>query len=295
MAPGPPGGVTTKSVSSGRLTPPLKLTLNQHVAHPKRAHGLGGNAITLLALIIARCELRGFANRRVHFAFVQPRHHQKAHASQQRRDADKRMNDETDANKNDGPRRIERGRRHRARQHLPQGVEIARGLGKKDLILIKALQLAASAGREQGTNQWDGSYVQTTRNAAKAAYLEAGIRNPRKELSAMEVHDCFSITELVTMEDLGVSESGQAWKDVMNGVFDADGELPCQIDGGLKCFGHPIGASGLRMVYEHYLQLQGRAGPRQLKSPSIGLSHNLGGVPYNGVCAISIVGLESRT
>ena len=173
--------------------------------------------------------------------------------------------------------------------------EIARGLGKKDLILIKALQLAASAGREQGTNQWDGSYVQTTRNAAKAAYLEAGIRNPRKELSAMEVHDCFSITELVTMEDLGVSESGQAWKDVMNGVFDADGELPCQIDGGLKCFGHPIGASGLRMVYEHYLQLQGRAGPRQLKSPSIGLSHNLGGVPYNGVCAISIVGLESRT
>jgi acetyl-CoA C-acetyltransferase len=173
--------------------------------------------------------------------------------------------------------------------------DIARGLGRKDPILIKALQLSTSAGREQGTNQWDGSYVQTTRDAARAAYAEAGIRNPRKDLSAIEVHDCFSITELVTMEDLGVSAPGQAWKDVMNGVFDSDGELPCQIDGGLKCFGHPIGASGLRMVYEHYLQLQGRAGPRQLKNPSIGLSHNLGGVPYNGVCAISIVGLESRT
>lgn len=172
--------------------------------------------------------------------------------------------------------------------------EIARSLGKKDLITIKALQLSASAGREQSTNQWDGSYVQNTRNAAAAAYAEAGITNPRKELSAMEVHDCFSITELVTMEDLGVSELGHAWKDVLDGVFDADGEVPCQIDGGLKCFGHPIGASGLRMVYEHYLQMQGRAGDRQLKDPQLGLSHNLGGVPYNGVCAVSIVGLEGR-
>jgi acetyl-CoA C-acetyltransferase len=172
--------------------------------------------------------------------------------------------------------------------------EMARALGKKDLVTIKALQLSASAGREWGTAEWDGSYVQNTRNAARAAYAEAGIKNPRKELSALEVHDCFSITELVTMEDLGVSADGQAWKDVMDGVFDADGQLPCQIDGGLKCFGHPIGASGLRMVYEHYLQMTGRAGERQLKNPVLGLSHNLGGVPYNGVCAISIVGLEGR-
>jgi acetyl-CoA C-acetyltransferase len=172
--------------------------------------------------------------------------------------------------------------------------EIARSLGKKDLVTIKAIQLSASAGREQGTSQWDGSYVPNTRNAARAAYAEAGIRDPRKELSALEVHDCFSITELVTMEDLGVSADGQAWKDVLDGVFDADGALPCQIDGGLKCFGHPIGASGLRMVYEHYLQLLGRAGERQLKNPTLGLSHNLGGVPYNGVCAISIVGLQGR-
>lgn len=172
--------------------------------------------------------------------------------------------------------------------------EIARSLGKKGLVMVKALQLSSSAGREWGTDQWDGSYVQNTRNAAAAAYREAGIKNPRKELSALEVHDCFSITELVTMEDLGVSESGRAWQDVLDGVFDADGALPCQIDGGLKCFGHPIGASGLRMVYEHYLQLQGRAGVRQLKNPQLGLSHNLGGVPYNGICAISIVGLEGR-
>jgi acetyl-CoA C-acetyltransferase len=172
---------------------------------------------------------------------------------------------------------------------------IARALNKAhNLVTIKALQLSASSGREWSTNQWDGSYVQNTRNAARAAYKEAGISNPRQELSMLEVHDCFSITELVTMEDLGISADGEAWRDILNGVYDADGEIPCQIDGGLKCFGHPIGASGLRMMYEHYLQLHGRAGARQLKDPQLGLSHNLGGVPYNGVCAISIVGLEGR-
>ena len=170
--------------------------------------------------------------------------------------------------------------------------EITRALGKKDLVTIKALQLSASAGREASTGDWDGSNVPNTRMAAAAAYKEAGITDPRKQLSQIEVHDCFSITELVTMEDLGVSKDGEGWRDVLDGVFDADGALPCQIDGGLKCFGHPVGASGLRMVYEHYLQLLGRAGERQLKNPTLGLSHNLGGVPYNGVAAISIVGLH---
>jgi acetyl-CoA C-acetyltransferase len=170
--------------------------------------------------------------------------------------------------------------------------EIARSLGKHELVTIKALQLSVSGGRESGSNEWDGSHVVNTRIAAGRAYTEAGIKDPRKELSQIEVHDCFSITELVTMEDLGVSAEGRAVYDILDGAFDADGRLPCQIDGGLKCFGHPIGASGLRMVYEHYLQLLGRAGERQLKNPTLGLSHNLGGVPYNGVAAISIVGLH---
>jgi acetyl-CoA C-acetyltransferase len=95
------------------------------------------------------------------------------------------------------------------------------------------------------------------------------------------------------MEDLGVSENGGAVKDVLDGVFDADGELPCQIDGGLKCFGHPIGASGLRMIYENYLQILGRAGERQRQQePVFGLSHNLGGMPNQNVSAIVIVGRE---
>ena len=171
--------------------------------------------------------------------------------------------------------------------------DIARAFGRKDMVTIKAVQVATGSGVESGTDQWDGSYVRSTRIAAKRAYEEAGIKKPREELSLMEVHDCFSITELVTMEDLFVSADGRATHDVLDGFFDRDGNgVPCQVDGGLKCFGHPIGASGLRMVYEVYNQLLGRAGKRQLKNPNIGLTHNLGGVPYLGVVAISILGLH---
>lgn len=170
--------------------------------------------------------------------------------------------------------------------------EIAKSMGKDNLITVKALQLALSNGLESQHNSWDGSYFHTARIAAKRAYEEAGIKNPREEVSMMEVHDCFSITEMVTMEDLFISPEGGAVKDVMDGFYDADGQVPCQIDGGLKCFGHPIGASGLRMLYEMYLQLQGRAGDRQLKDPKIGLTHNLGGAPMSNVCSVAIIGAD---
>lgn len=168
--------------------------------------------------------------------------------------------------------------------------EIARSLGKTDLVTVKALQLAVSNGTEAGHSSWDGSYFMTARIAAKRAYAEAGIRNPREEISLAEVHDCFSVTELVTMEDLFLSPEGGAIKDVLDGFYNADGGLPCQIDGGLKCFGHPIGASGLRMIYEMYLQILGRAGPRQTKDPRFGLTHNLGGAPHQNVCSVAIIG-----
>ena len=168
--------------------------------------------------------------------------------------------------------------------------EIARALGKTDLVSVKALQLAVSNGVEASHNSWDGSYFMTTRRAAERAYKEAGIDKPREQISMFECHDCFSITELVTMEDLFLSEEGNAWRDVLDGFYDADGGIPCQIDGGLKCFGHPIGASGLRMIYEMYLQILGRAGERQLDDPVHGLTHNLGGFPHQNVSSVAIVG-----
>ncbi len=168
--------------------------------------------------------------------------------------------------------------------------EIARSMGKHDLVSVKALQLAVSNGQEASHNSWDGSYFITTRKAAERAYKEAGIDKPRDQISMFECHDCFSVTELVTMEDLYISEEGEAWQDVLDGFYNADGQVPCQIDGGLKCFGHPIGASGLRMLYEMYNQVLGRAGDRQLDNPTIGMTHNLGGFPHQNVSSIAIVG-----
>jgi acetyl-CoA C-acetyltransferase len=171
--------------------------------------------------------------------------------------------------------------------------EIAHKLGKKDIVTVKALQLSVSNGWELQGSGWDGSYFHTTRVAAAKAYKEAGITDPGKQISLMEVHDCFSITELITMEDLYISDEGRGWRDVLDGRFDSTGANPCQIDGGLKCFGHPIGASGLRMIYENYLQLLGRAEERQANNrPIFALSHNLGGMPNQNVAAIAIVGLE---
>ncbi|HDG98098.1 MAG TPA: acetyl-CoA acetyltransferase [Desulfobacterales bacterium] len=169
-------------------------------------------------------------------------------------------------------------------------VERAKDMGIQNPVTVKALQLALSNGEEMGYNEWDGTHFMTTDRCSTMAYKEAGITNPRQEISMMEVHDCFSITELVTCEDLHISERGEAWRDFLDGFYNRDGKIPCQVDGGLKCFGHPIGASGLRMLYEMYLQLLGRAEDRQLESPRYGLTHNLGGRPFQNICSICIIG-----
>lgn len=161
---------------------------------------------------------------------------------------------------------------------------------RPDPIYIKALQISASSGVEMLYDD-DWTHIESTTHAAARAYKEAGIKNPREEISMAEVHDCFSITEAITMEDLQFSSRGKVRQDIESGFFELKGGLPVQPDGGLKSFGHPVGASGLRMVYEMYKQLQGKAGPRQIKNPKFGLTHNLGGVPSVNVASISIVGL----
>jgi acetyl-CoA C-acetyltransferase len=132
--------------------------------------------------------------------------------------------------------------------------------------------------------------------SAEDAYRQAGLQDPRAELAMAEVHDCFTPTELVLMEDLGFAARGAAWKDVLAGTYDLDGELPVNPDGGLKSFGHPIGASGLRMLFECWLQLRGEAGKRQIPSVARGrtlaLTHNLGGAPGECVSFVSVVGSE---
>ena len=163
-------------------------------------------------------------------------------------------------------------------------------------LFVKALSFIAGPA----TGPIDPDYDYTTFHevvaSAADAYAQAGIKDPRAELAMAEVHDCFTPTELVLMEDLGFSPRGQAWKDVMDGRFDLAGAQPVNPDGGLKSFGHPIGASGLRMLFEAWLQLRGEAGKRQIASIARGrklaLTHNLGGAPGECVSFVSVVGSE---
>ena len=166
--------------------------------------------------------------------------------------------------------------------------EIARRL-RPDYVLVKALALSVGAFGALRSD-WDFTHFPESVRAGQAAYQEAGLSHPRQDLDLAMVHDCFTITELIIYEDLGFSPRGQASADVAAGAFALEGELPVNTDGGLKCFGHPIGASGIRMIYEVYKQLQGKAEARQLQKADLGLTHNLGGRPGSFTCSVAIFG-----
>jgi acetyl-CoA C-acetyltransferase len=157
-------------------------------------------------------------------------------------------------------------------------------------IFIKALSFAAGPAEGFFNQDYDFTTFQEVVASCQDAYQQAQVANPREEISMAEVHDCFTATELVLMEDMGFSERSKGWQDVLDGRFDLKGAQPVNPDGGLKSFGHPIGASGLRMMYEMWLQLRGEAGERQIESPKLGLTHNLGGQPGRCVSFVSIVG-----
>ncbi|MGP6138651.1 MULTISPECIES: acetyl-CoA acetyltransferase [unclassified Jeotgalibaca] len=130
------------------------------------------------------------------------------------------------------------------------------------------------------------------RSSSQQAYDMAGIKNPRNEIDLAEVHDCFTITEMLIYEDFGFSDRGRAKVDIDNGFFEIDGGLPVNVDGGLKSFGHPVGASGIRMTYEIYKQVLHEVDnpKRQVKNANIGLSHTFGGPPQ--ISAALILGNE---
>jgi acetyl-CoA C-acetyltransferase len=163
---------------------------------------------------------------------------------------------------------------------------------RPDPIYIKAATICQGPREGFLSQNYDFAHVEETKRGAIAAYKEAGIRNPRGEISCAEVHDCFTITELTIYEDMQLSNPGQAREDIQAGTFALDGKLPLNTDGGLKCFGHPVGASGLRMMYEVYKQLQGKADKRQVKNPRLGLTHNQGGAPGTATVSVVIAGNE---
>jgi acetyl-CoA C-acetyltransferase len=163
-------------------------------------------------------------------------------------------------------------------------------------IYVKALAFAAGPAAGPIDPGYDYTTFTEVVRSAEDAYRQAGIDDPRAALAMAEVHDCFTPTELVLMEDLGFAQRGMAWKEVLAGTFDLEGDLAVNPDGGLKSFGHPIGASGLRMLFECWLQLRGEAGPRQIDNgKKMALTHNLGGAPGECVSFVSVVGSEPST
>ena len=189
---------------------------------------------------------------------------------------------------------------------------------KDDYITIKGMGVSAGPGWGKNKEDYDFTHWPETEHAAAQAYKMAGITNPRKELDVAEIHDCFSIAEIIGMESLGFCEKGHAKEElidtgatiapqfreaVMKLCEATDEEIALSIDpedrltinnsGGLKSFGHPIGGSGGREVYEMYKQMQGKAEDpsRQLENVRLGLAHNQGGHPGRFVCGVMIVGV----
>ena len=187
-----------------------------------------------------------------------------------------------------------------------------------DYITIKGMGVAAGPGWGKNKEDYDFTHWAETVHAGRQAYKMAGITNPRKELDVAEIHDCFSIAELIAMESLGFCEMGRAKQEIIdNGAsiapqfreavmrkWGASEEeikaVPAPEDilvinhsGGLKSFGHPVGGSGGRELYEMYKQMQGKVQDpsRQLKNVKLGLGHNQGGHPGRFACAVAIIGV----
>ncbi len=151
--------------------------------------------------------------------------------------------------------------------------------GKKDYVLIEGMGTSSANGYVTGQFNPRNDFIgfAATREAARQAYEQAGVSSPREEIDVAEVHDCFTITEILNYEDLGFVGKGEGAGFVKSGASRLGGELPVNTSGGLKSCGHPIGATGARVIANLAEQLLGRCDKRQVKGARRGLGHTLGG------------------
>ncbi len=163
---------------------------------------------------------------------------------------------------------------------------------RDDYVLVKGFGVAMGPGLGKEDIDYGYENLPETEAAGRQAYEAAGIKNPRKELDLALVHDCFTIAELMEYESLGFTTKERVKEDIEAGTFALSGELPVNTDGGLKSFGHPIGATGVRMCYELCKQIQGKAElpARQLKNPRLGLCMAQGGHPGFLMPCVAILG-----
>ncbi len=157
-------------------------------------------------------------------------------------------------------------------------VNRAQELGRPYAV-IEGIALAVVDGYYAGFFHDDNDYLgfRVTREAAAAAYRQAGVTAPREQLDVVECHDCFTITELVNYEDLGLCDRGEGVQMLRDGATSAVGDTPVNLSGGLQACGHPVGATGVRMIKEIADQVLGRAGERQRSGARRGAAHTLGG------------------
>ena len=161
---------------------------------------------------------------------------------------------------------------------------------RKDFIVIRGIGLAVMSGKPYLDPTCDYLGFPATTAAAGEAYKAAGIADPVKEVDFAEVHDCFTWTEISNYEDLGFCAKGTGRQFIEEGRSSLQGDLPVNPSGGLKSFGHPVGATGVRMIYEIVTQLRGDVGGRQVKDAEVGLAHNLGGP--GAVACVVVLGRE---
>jgi acetyl-CoA C-acetyltransferase len=167
--------------------------------------------------------------------------------------------------------------------------ERARAMGRDDYVVIQSIELSAATGyfSAQFDPRNDFLGFMATRQAAARAYGRAGIIDPRREIGVAEVHDCFTITEIINGEDLGFVDPGKGAAFVLDGHSAPDGQLPVNPSGGLQSCGHPIGATGVRVMADVAAQISGQAGAWQVRRPDVGIAHTLGGP--GSVAAVAVL------
>jgi acetyl-CoA C-acetyltransferase len=156
-------------------------------------------------------------------------------------------------------------------------------------VLVRGHGFSVSAGWDSPFYDPDNEFTgyRATRVASQKAYEEAGITSPLDEIDLAEAHDCFSISELLAYGDLGFVDPSDSGDFVASGAAARGGEVPFNTSGGLLSCGHPVGATGLRMVHQLTLQLRGEAGGMQVPDAKVGLAHNIGGP--GAVAAVTIL------
>ncbi|MBI3953586.1 MAG: acetyl-CoA acetyltransferase [Chloroflexi bacterium] len=166
--------------------------------------------------------------------------------------------------------------------------EIAQGL-RSDYVLLRGLGMSVGNMDGRLNPQYDWVHFPENVRAGQVAYQMAGIADPLHELDLACIHDAFTVVELCVYEDLAWAPRGKGGDLARSGVFDLEGELAVNPNGGLKSFGHGGGSSGIHKLYEVYKQLQGKCGPRQVKNASVGLTHDQGGLPGIYTTVINIL------